>query len=98
LLVLHGFAHLGLDQVLTDLVDVDLGQLLELLHSPIRQSLLARLDHYEDVLEELSHHLLDTVNDANVEAVERKLQDRAVAGEDERAEVIEVVPVVAHLA
>ena len=78
--------------------NVDLWQLLELLHSTVRQSLLAWLDHDEDVLEELPHHLLDAVDDAHVEAVEGELEDRAVAGEDERAEVVEVVPVVAHLA
>ena len=50
------------------------------------------------MLEELPHHLLDTVDDAHVEAVEGELKDGAVAGEDERAEVIEVVPIVAHLA
>ena len=50
LLVLHGFAHLRLDKVLADLVNVDLRQLLELLHSAIGKSLLAWFDHDEDVL------------------------------------------------
>ena len=97
LLVLHGLAHLGLDKVLADLVDVDLGQLTEFLDCAIWKSLVAGLDDDEDVLEELPHHLLDAVDDANVEAVEGELEDGAVTSEDEGAEIVEAVPV-AHLA
>lgn len=58
---------------------------------------MAWLDDNEDVLEELPHHLLDAVDNANVEAVEGELEDGAVTGEDEGAEIVEAVPV-AHLA
>lgn len=70
--VLHALADLGLNEVLVDLVNVHLRKFLEMLHSAIGQLLLARLYHNEDMLEKLAHHLLDRVDNANVEAVERK--------------------------
>ena len=65
--------------------------------SAIWERLVAGLDDNEDVLEELPHHLLDAVDDANVEAVEGELEDGTVTREDEGAEIVEAVPV-AHLA
>ena len=56
--MLHGLANLGLDEVLVDLVNVDLGQFSEILNGAVWHVLLAGLDDNENVLKELPHHLL----------------------------------------
>lgn len=97
LLILHSLSHLGLYQILADLVDVDLGELFELLNSTIRQSFAAWLDYYEDMLEKLSHHLLDTIDYANMETIESEFKNGAISCQNEGAQVIEAMLVITHL-
>ena len=49
----------------------------------VRKYLLAWLDDDEDMLEELPHHLLDRVDDADMEAVQGKFKHAAVVDQNE---------------
>lgn len=81
--LLHTLPDLRLYQILVDFVNIDLRKLLEDLHSSIRKYFFAGLNDYEDMLEELAHHLLDRVDNTNVEAIEGKLKHATVVDEHE---------------
>ena len=87
--MLHALSNLRLYEVLVDLVNIDLWQLLQMLYSTIRHVLLAWLDNDEDMLEELSHHLLHRVDYADVEAVQGELQHRTIVQHYKRGEPLE---------